>query len=89
MHEHSLIQNLVNKLTALSEEHNKARVVSIKVILGALSHTSPDHFREHLEEFAPGSCFENAKIEFIEKTDIHDPQATGIYLESVELEDKK
>lgn len=80
------MKNLTNKLICLSKEHNGAKILSIKVRLGALSHMSPEHFLEHLSEFSSGSCFEKAKFEFIAETDIHDPQATGVYIESVEIE---
>ena len=46
MHEASLMKNLMGKLEQLAREHGAGRVTRVSVKLGALSHFSPDHFRE-------------------------------------------
>jgi hydrogenase nickel incorporation protein HypA/HybF len=47
MHEFSLINGLMRKINAIAQEQGARRVVAAKVTLGALSHISADHFRDH------------------------------------------
>ncbi len=63
MHELSLIRNLLNKLEMIAIE-NDAKIVSIKIRLGALAHISPEHFREHFVAMAKGKL-KNASSRFI------------------------
>ncbi len=86
MHEFSLIANLMNKLDAIAREQNGQRIVSVKVKLGALSHISAEHFREHFEQAAPGTAAEGALLVIDVSQDTGDPHAQDILLESVEVE---
>ena len=54
MHEFSLITDLMWKIDAIAREQGARRVVGVKVRLGAFSHISPAHFREHFEAAATG-----------------------------------
>jgi hydrogenase nickel incorporation protein HypA/HybF len=56
------------------------------VRLGALSHFSDAHFREHFEDAARGTLAEGAAVETELRTDPTEPGAQGIVLESIELE---
>ena len=87
MHEFSLIADLLRKIETVSRENADARVLSVKVKLGALSHISSDHFREHFEHAIKNTVIEGAKLEVEDLTDIHDPNAQEIILDSVEVED--
>lgn len=58
----------------------------IRVRLGALSHFTPEHFREHFEDASRGTLAERAEVETELRTDPTEPDAQGIVLESVELE---
>ena len=49
MHEHSLMNNLMSKILSLAEKENAVQITKISVKLGALSHMSPEHFREHFD----------------------------------------
>ena len=64
MHEFSLINDLMWKIDAIAREQGARRVVGVKVRLGALSHISPDHFREHFEAAATGTIAEAARLDF-------------------------
>ena len=87
MHEMSLIHDLMRKIKTIASDQNAARVVGVKVRIGALAHISADHFREHFEEEAKGTIAEGARLEVEMLTDENDPQAQDIILDSVEVED--
>ncbi len=88
MHEQSLIINLIKKVESIARENGAAKVNSIKVKLGALSHTSPEHFREHFEPLAIGTVADGAELEFIVSEDLEDPYAQDIMIESIEVEEE-
>ena len=89
MHEFSLIANLLKKIESVSKENGGARVIAVKVKLGALSHISPDHFREHFCQATENTSLEGARLEIDVLTDETDPQAQEILLDSVEIEDQE
>jgi hydrogenase nickel incorporation protein HypA/HybF len=86
MHEKHLTEDLVRKLEALTAEEGAVRVRSIGVSLGALSHFTPRHFREHFDEAAAGTVAEGAQIEAELSVDPTAPGAQGVLLQTVELE---
>jgi hydrogenase nickel incorporation protein HypA/HybF len=63
-------------------------VTSISVRLGALSHMSPEHFREHWEHAAVGTVAEGAEIAIEAASDPADPHAEEILLQSVTVADR-
>lgn len=85
MHEQSLMNNLMNKILLLAEKEQASQVTKVSVKLGALSHMSPEHFKEHFCLAAKGSIAENASIETEESDDIHDPNAQTILLVSIDV----
>ncbi len=87
MHEASLMKNLVGKVEQLAREHGGSRVTRVGVKLGALSHFSPDHFREHFEQAARGTVAEGAVLDIELLTDISDPRAQDVIFETADLED--
>jgi hydrogenase nickel incorporation protein HypA/HybF len=87
MHEQSLMNDLMAKIEAIVVENKAKRAVSIDVWLGALSHMSPDHFREHYEESSHGTVAEGAKLNITLSEDINDPNAQQILLRNIEVED--
>lgn len=87
MHEHALIKRIVDKIVAIARSNGSARVKSFTIWLGALSHTSPQHFHEHIDPLLIGTVAENAEIEFIVSEDINDPKAQEIVLDSIEIEE--
>jgi hydrogenase nickel incorporation protein HypA/HybF len=87
VHEFSLINDLMRKIESISREQGARRVASLKVKLGALSHISADHFREHFEAAATGTIAEGARLDIERLTDERDPHAQDILLDWVEVED--
>jgi hydrogenase nickel incorporation protein HypA/HybF len=87
MHEFSLINDLMRKIDAIAREQGARRVVGVKVRLGALSHLSPDHFREHFEAVAIGTIAEAARLDIETLRDERDPHSQDVLLDSVEVED--
>jgi hydrogenase nickel incorporation protein HypA/HybF len=85
MHEHSLISDLVRKITSVARLHDGARIVGVTVRLGALSHISASHFREHFVRETVGTLAEDARLTVIESTDIDPQHGQDVMLESVEM----
>ena len=85
MHEKHLTEDLVRQLETLAAEEG-ARVSRIRVRLGALSHFTPEHFREHFDEAAAGTLAEGAEVQAELDTDPTAPGAQSVLLETVELE---
>lgn len=86
MHERHLTQDLIRELERLAAAEGGTRVTRIRVRLGALSHFTPDHFREHFEDAARGTKAEGAEVQAELSTDPGEPGAQGVMLETVELE---
>jgi hydrogenase nickel incorporation protein HypA/HybF len=86
MHELSLVASLCARAEAAAAAEGAARVTSLSVRLGALSHLSPDHLRDHLARATVGSILEGANVEVRVDTDTASPTAQGIELLSVEVE---
>ncbi len=85
MHEMSLINNLLNKIEVLAREQNGEKITNVKVRLGALSHISKDHFRDHFVEGTKGSIADGAQLEIEVSEDLEDPQAQDILLLSIDI----
>jgi hydrogenase nickel incorporation protein HypA/HybF len=85
VHEQALMDDLIAKILAVAETEGGGRVVRIRVHLGALSHFTPGHFREHFDDAARGTLAEGAEIESELGTDMTAPNAAGVVLESVEV----
>ena len=85
MHEFSLLKDLLGKIKAIAEENASDKVIGVKVKLGALAHISPEHFREHFNHAVVGTLAEGAKLEIETLTDMSDPHAQEVILDSVEL----
>jgi len=86
MHEKALMDDLMAKILEVAHAEGGVRVRRIRVHLGALSHFTPAHFREHFDDAARGTLAEGAVIEAELGTDITAPVASGVVLESVEVE---
>lgn len=86
MHEHSMIKRIVEKIEDTARTNNSESVKSIKIWLGAHSHTTPEHFREHFDPLSKGTVAENAELEFVVSEDTDHPNAQDIVLESIKIE---
>jgi len=58
----------------------------VTVKLGALSHISPDHFREHFVHGARGTIAEGARLTLEIGHDPGDPRAQDVVLDCLEVE---
>lgn len=84
MHEMSLINDLVNKIESVARQQNVKKVVSAKVWLGAMSHISADHFREHFAEGTVGTVAEGASLDVEVSDDLNNPNSQDILLISID-----
>ena len=85
MHEAGLIRDLLSKIDELAAGESATKVTGVSVWLGALSHISAEHFREHFGHETGGSIVEHAKLEIEASDDIDHPQAQDILLRSIEI----
>jgi len=86
MHEHALMQRLMQKIESVAADQGARRVKGVRVWLGALSHFTADHFREHFDDAARGTRAEHAALSIEVSTDLSDPRAQDVVLESVDVE---
>ena len=86
MHERALMDDLIRKIADVARENGGMRVTRISVRLGALSHFTPAHFREHFADASRGTPAEGAEVTAVLEQDAQAPTATGVVLESVEIE---
>ncbi len=85
MHESSLMKGLMRQILAAAESHQARNVISIHVLLGALSNITPTHFGEHFVQAAHGTLAEGALLDITCATDITDPHAQEIVITGVEV----
>jgi hydrogenase nickel incorporation protein HypA/HybF len=86
VHERALMQDVMRKITGVAAEDGAVRVTRVGVRLGALSHFTPEHFREHFADASQGTIAEGADVDAVLETDIADPLARDVVIESVEVE---
>ena len=86
MHERALMVDLMRKIEAEALGAGGGRVTRIRVRLGALSHLTAKHFREHFEDASRGTLAEGAEVEAEIRTDPTEPEAQGVVLESIDVE---
>jgi hydrogenase nickel incorporation protein HypA/HybF len=86
MHERALMRDVLARIQELAREEGATRVTRIDVKLGALSHFTPDHFREHFEDASRGSVAEGALLVATLDRDLADAHAADVVVESVEVE---
>jgi len=85
MHEAGMIRDLLAKIEELAARESASAVTGVSVWLGALSHISAAHFREHFEHETDGSIAEHANLEIETSDAIDHPQAQDILLRSIEI----
>ena len=86
MHERALMGDVIRKVESVARENGATRVSRVSVRLGALSHFTPEHFREHFVDAARSTLAESAQVDAVMETDVHSTSATGVVVESVEVE---
>jgi hydrogenase nickel incorporation protein HypA/HybF len=87
MHETALVRDIVHRIEDLARSTGSRRVTGAKVCLGALSHLSAEHFREHFAIEARDTLAAGAMLEIEVSADPDDPHAQHVRLESVDLDE--
>ena len=87
MHETATVRDIVRRIEDLARAAGERRVTGAKVWLGALSHLSAEHFREHFAIEARDTIAAGAVLEIEVSDDPEDPHAQHVRLESVDLDD--
>lgn len=87
MHEQALMRDLMTRILGIAESEGASAVTKVSVRLGALSHFTPEHFREHFHDSSQGTIAEGAFVETVVEESTTDANAQGVVLESVELEE--
>ncbi|WP_018881994.1 MULTISPECIES: hydrogenase maturation nickel metallochaperone HypA [unclassified Thioalkalivibrio] len=85
MHEFSLMADLMRKIEQVAADNKAERVTRVRVWLGALSHITPEHFREHFEDGTRGTLAEGAELEVETSDDETHPEAQQILLRSLDV----
>jgi hydrogenase nickel incorporation protein HypA/HybF len=86
MHERTLLAGLVRTVERLALEQGACRVSGVDVTLGALSHFSPEHFREHWHEVAAGTVAAEAELRILVEPSVEHPHAQEVILNSMDLQ---
>ena len=86
MHERALMRDLLGRVLGIAAEEDARRVTAVRVRLGALSHFTPEHFREHFADASRGTLAEGAAVDAVFADDLGDSRAGGVVLETVEVE---
>lgn len=86
MHERALMRDVVTRIEEVARSEGATRVIRVSVRLGALSHFTPEHFREHFEDSARGTIAEGAVVDAEIEGDIADPRAGDVVVETVSVE---
>ena len=87
MHETALVRDVVRRIEDLARATGARRITGAKIWLGALSHLSAEHFREHYALEAQGSIAAGAILTIEASSDLDHPDAQHVRLESVDLDE--
>ena len=80
------MDDLMRTIDARARAENALRVTRIRVRLGALSHFTEAHFREHFVDASRGTIAEGAEVVAELETDPTAPRAQGVVLDSIDVE---
>jgi len=86
MHEMSTVRALCTQALEAANASRAGKVTAINLKIGALSHLSASHLREHLVEAAADSILEGARLEISVDEDTSADHAQEIELVSLEVE---
>jgi hydrogenase nickel incorporation protein HypA/HybF len=86
VHEKALMQDVMREIQARADAEGASRVTRVRVRLGALSHFTPAHFREHFEDAARDTLAAGAEVDAELGTDPTEPTAQGVVIESIDVE---
>jgi hydrogenase nickel incorporation protein HypA/HybF len=80
------MRDVMRKIEETAAAEGATRVTRVAVRLGALSHFTPEHFREHFADASRGTLAEGSTVDAVVEEDITDADACEVVLESVEVE---
>jgi len=80
------MDDLMRTIESQARSEGALRVTRIRVRVGALSHFTPAHFREHFADASRGTVAEGADVETDVRTDPTDAEAQAVVLESIDVE---
>jgi hydrogenase nickel incorporation protein HypA/HybF len=80
------MRDVIARLEDVAGAEGATRVTRVAVRLGALSHFSPEHFREHFEDASRGTVAEGAAVDAVVQADPTDARARDVVVEIVEVE---
>jgi hydrogenase nickel incorporation protein HypA/HybF len=80
------MNDVMSRIEEVGRAGGAVRVTRVVVRLGALSHFTPEHFREHFADASRDTIAEDAVVDAVLETDLADPLAAGVLLESIEVE---
>jgi hydrogenase nickel incorporation protein HypA/HybF len=86
MHEQALMNDVMREIEEVARAGGAVRVTRVGVRLGALSHFSAEHFREHFADASRDTIADGAEVDAVMEDDIADPRARDVVLESIEVE---
>jgi hydrogenase nickel incorporation protein HypA/HybF len=86
VHERALMRDVLAKVEAVAQAEGASRVTRVRVRLGALSHFTPEHFREHFAGAAGGGVAQGAHVDAVVDGSTTAPYARDVVVESVEVE---
>ncbi len=87
MHEFSLINDLIRKISTIALEQRARKVIGVTVKIGELSHISQDHFRDHFVLASRGTISEGARLNIEFMTDVTDSQSQDVLIQNIEVVD--
>ena len=87
MHETALVRDVVRRIEDFAQATGARRITGAKIWLGALSHLSAEHFREHYALEAQGSIAAGAILTIEASSDLDHRHAQHVRLESVDLDE--
>jgi len=87
MHELSLLRDLMHQIEDVARTEGATRVKEVRLRLGALTHLSADHLREHFERAAAGGVADGARLVIDASSNASEERAQDIVLESLVVED--
>lgn len=86
MHERKLMEDLMAKIGSEAAAAGATRVTRVRVRLGALSHFTEAHFREHFADASLGTVADGAEVETELRVDPTEPEAQGVVLDEIDVE---
>jgi len=81
------MEDLMTRILQVARSRKAARVTTVRVRLGVLSHMTPRHFEEHFVDASRGTIAEGAAVVATEIPETGDPLARDIVLDSIDVLD--